>query len=268
MDFKLNRFFYLMRWTLARSKKSMVVIAASFTGVLLFLMGMAVTGAENLKDYHVILERICGMGMYMFFLFLIVSPSFLMANYKRRQGTLAYLSIPASSFEKYLSRFLLVTVIWGCCLIVGYLIFDLLQFIIASIAIGHEAELSTFSYLLNSKVPFFNIDGTDSLKTLLFVWLLLIWFQSIYALGGTFLRRFQWIFVSVILLVALIIFLSWATGTGARSVATWLWEHKDQLPLYRIILCSVIALFIIVNYRLSYRFFKRTQVIQNKWFNV
>lgn len=268
MDFKFNRFFSLMRWTLARSKKSMIVIAASFTGVMLFLTGMAVTGAESIKDYHVILERMCGLAMCMFFIFLIVSPSFLMTNYKRRQGALAYLSLPASSFEKYLSRFVLITVIWGCCLIVGYLIFDLLQYIIASIVIGREAEMSTFSYLLNSKVAFFNIDGTNSLKSLLFVWLLLIWFQSIYALGGTFLRRFQWIFVSVILLVGLIVFLSWATGSGARSVALWLMDHKDQLPLYRTILCVVIALFIILNYRLSYRFFKRTQVIQNKWFNV
>ncbi|MBR5687516.1 MAG: hypothetical protein IKX36_06115 [Prevotella sp.] len=257
-----------MRWTLARSKKSMVVIAASFTGVLLFLMGMAITGAENFKDYHVILERMSGLAMGMFIIFLIVSPSFLMANYKRRQGALAYLTLPASSFEKYLSRFLLVTVVWGCCLIVGFLVFDLVQYVIASIVIGREAELGTFSYILNTKVAFFNINGSTSFMHMLFLWLLLLWFQSIYAFGGTFLRKFQWIFVSVILLFGLIVFLSWATGTGARSVATWLMEHKDQLPLYRIILCVVMALFVILNFRLSFRFFKRTQVIQNKWFNV
>ena len=263
----MKSFVNLYRWVLARSKKSCLVIAASFTGLLLFLMGLMVVGAKDVHGYQVCLEQISGAAIGLFFVFLVVSPSFIMANYRRKQGALAFLSLPASSLQKYIVRFLLVTVVWAAALFAGFLVFDLLQYVIARIVVGSDAQTATFAYVFSS-VKMTNIDGPASFWGAATFWLFMLWFQSLYALGGTFFRRFQWIVVSVILLTGLIVFLSWSTGSGARTVALWLQEHADHIENVYASVCGVLALFVCINYWLSFRFFRRTQLIQNKWFNV
>lgn len=263
----MKRFYHLLKWTLSRGKKNMLVIGASFTGLLLFFMGMAVIGLQDVAQYQHLVYKMTTMAIGFFVVFLIISPSFLMANYRKRQGALAYLALPASSVEKYVSRFLLVTVVWGCALIVGFLCFDLIQYLIARTVVGEHAQMGTFSYLFHSAAPAGKQAHVPFLASLA-LWLLLFWFQSLYALGGTFFRRFQWIVVSVILVTALVITFSWFSGGGAYSLVDWLMQQSIQPKSFLTAVCIVLAVLILFNYWLSYRLFRRTQLIQNHWINI
>lgn len=263
---KMKRFYHLLRWTLARSKKSMWVIGASFTGFLLFLMGMVVIGIKDVADYQHVVRQMTNLAIAIFILFLLISPSFLMANYRKRQGALAFLALPASSAEKYVVRFLLVTVFWGVALCAGFLCFDLIQYLIAHLTVGGQAQMGTFAYLLSGSdtTP---IQAQGPFAATLAAWLLFFWFQSLYALGGTFFRRFQWIVVSVILVTVFIFVFSWLSGGGIRSFMQWIMGNNIHPEGFFTVVSVVLALLIMLNYWLSYRLFRRTQLIQNRWVN-
>ena len=94
--------------------------------------------------------------------------------------------------------------------------------------------------------------------------LFFLWLQSLYALGGTFFRRFQWLIVTLLLFIMMFVVSYWVKVKVEGLNIRWLLDLKNNLAYVNIAL----AILTVFNYWLSFRFFKRTQVINNRFVNI
>jgi hypothetical protein len=96
-----------------------------------------------------------------------------------------------------------------------------------------------------------------SMRELVTMAVVLVWFNSFYALGGTFFRshKYAWVFVTLIF-IALSMLLVWIFPKNNGM------ELGDESPLHTVIVVDTIyTAWAMLNYWLAYRCFCRSQVI-------
>lgn len=104
-----------------------------------------------------------------------LSASFTMEKMKSKTGRLSMLMIPATSFEKYFSRWLLSTVIFFAVFLIAFLLADYTRVLIYSLAYPELEKISAF--------PLFGGEESDS--TIKVIVAFIIFAQSCFVLGST-----------------------------------------------------------------------------------
>ena len=272
-NFNIQRLGRLMQYTVVSDRSVFVKLITIWTVVffLLFLltlnvMKMNVNGFAGAYDASLI--NALGAASSVFIGFLMFEPCFIFSNLKRKQPRLNFFMLPATNLEKYIARFLTVVLLWTLCCIIGFVVADLLQWLL-SFLIHPEATGLVMSQISGLK-PFglFSISesgsGNMSVPCLIvFIVLLILLFHSFCLLGGTFFRRHSWMLTVVLFIVLNIILVATASNMLAKI---------NMQPLNPNVLLSILSaicvLFIMFNYWASYTIFRRMQIINNKWINL
>jgi hypothetical protein len=263
-NFNIQRFGKLTKWFVINTK-SMYIQFTAITAFILFIFCL-------LEFRHVYSPEFFRMKidstndfMACFYISAMVfMPSFMFSGMKTHQTRINYFMLPGTNLEKFVSRYLSFIIGYTLCFIVAFFVADLLQWLFCFMI--HPEQTHFFLFPFSEFKVDMNVQGVNYNSIGLFLVALTFWSHSMYLLGGTIFRRNHWIFTTMFLLVL-------------SSLITWLLSFFDgfhnvmQLSQKGIDTffyggSAVLAILFFFNYWLSFRTFKHTQVICNKWINL
>lgn len=272
-NFDIKRFARVAQWTWRMNFKGVLSFAAGLSigylgpyigWIYPYLKGMPADGESRL------IERIA-FCVVIYLIVVIISGTWIFANMQTKAQRTTVKLLPATDLEKFLVNFLAVTLGAAVMAIVAFCIADIVRIVVCLIfGIDHVAiglpyfiqMIFTDTDFAGSSVNAGRIFPTAVNFTAL-GWCL--WAQSLYVLGGTVLRRYQFVITSavhVLLFIAFAVVVSYGSGNVETTVM-----DEGLTPVFYAI-GTVLAAIAVLNWWLSYRIFKRMQVINNKWINL
>jgi hypothetical protein len=237
-------------------------------------------GEELVKEYFQTLEPSALFGI-MFFLFaLLFGASYLFMNMKDTRKRSAYLLWPVSNMEKYviglIDSILLMAVIAFC----SYVLADTLR-VLVDAATGRVVVWGLPLFKKIFLTPFTTAEKWEIGFSVL-TWG--FYFHSLYIVGATLFRRYQFLMTSIVIAAITILLVIVGIQAGLDHVDIHFMEYTyDEVKMgettYRVahlsgftpsfyIVHCIGWLIIAFHYWASFKFFCRMQVINNKWLNI
>ena len=279
-NFDMKRFGQVLKLDFAEGRKAMMWGALCMLLLYLFFFWFAhEIGYHNSRfDYindpdEALLMRITticeavgifsAMAMYVFFL---ITASTLYRAEQKKQQRIAWLMLPATNLEKFLSRWVY--------LLVFSLVGGLLPFFVADLI--HMAYLGmTDCPVLAATNNFFNtfphtriVEGEytgDNPFSVTMQYSFLIALHSFFLLGGVFFKKFHFIATAAIFVLTMIGIATMANMFGYRNTPI---TTESALAIRYTIWIAVHICFTALFTWLAYRLFCRWQVVTHKFANV
>lgn len=289
-SFNLISFAQTLRWLIAVNYRTMLLwttgIALITFVVELFLLKDASNPGKLISNTF----EISSMFMTIAFAFLAsYVTSFI--NEKRRR--MAFLALPATNSEKYLSLITYTSVIWPCAIFLALVAGDSLRMLFCWIKHFYDAPMPDYGgdcWYTSTLTQFFWLDDyrpirpserfDDWFVTMQYILFLsfISWTHSFYTLGGTVIRKYSFVIVTVLFISCLMIFAKIEREYGFDFFETefvsdpgpWPTGHiaSKEIGVVPYILSVLFPLLTVFNYWASYRTFKGFQVINHKWINL
>ena len=254
VQFNLNRFRKLVRWSLTMDRRWFVKNTLSWLVVftLIFLFFTCVTRFDGQPASLASYGACASMVLFTTVAILVLGPTMMFNSMRGKHDDQRLMMLPASNLEKYLMRYsywlLLLPSFVG-----SFVVADLLQYLVNWL-LGHEGRMLVMQYMGS---PQLNIGAVPRPVGVCIV-LTSVWIHSCYAIGATFFRshKYSWIMTSATLIVlGVILAVLLPHDEIARSISS-----DTAINLVRV--WDVIYIFLIaLNFWLSYKFFCRQQVI-------
>ena len=273
-SFSFNRFGKALRWVWSMNFRSLMMWTTGFSLVIFF--------AEMMIWYlntGMTTENIVGIILLFITIFFMIgvgasiSSMFLEVNKKPRRE--AFLMLPASNLEKYLSVVLYFTVAWTVCIFLSIVVGDTLRMVFRSLVSGDE-WVSCIPRFVDSFMPSFLYrsiyDYTLSYKVMQVVVLtaMMFWIHSFYTLGATLLRKYTFVLTSLTFIFIIALFGD-VVNNSRIELFTAVWEGdryvSQGVGTLAYVLAVVLPLLAAINYWASFHIFKGFQLITNKWTN-
>lgn len=275
-NFNTKRFIQTLKWSAQATKKEIATIAGCMFFIYLVPFIISVIGTQGDSDIVVdsSIENATMACTFFFGVYTMISGCWIMNNMKTKEQRITFKMLPASDLEKFIVRVLYITVVWMLIGVVAFCLADLCRILICFIS-GSHGTYSTIPDVLNM---WFGPANTHSMRMtswglnfiagVLAINAWVFWAHSFYVLGGAFFRRRQFILTSCAhfaLGILTLIIISYI------PVGNIILSAEDGVKFVNTIAYAYTAVAIIVgllNWWLTYRLFKRSQVINNKWINL
>ena len=279
-QFNMTRFGRVLKLDFFEGRKAMMWGALCMLLLYLFFFWFAhnigvhdsrfdynITPAEALQlRMNTICEAVGVFSAIAMFIFFLISASTLYRGEQKKQQRIAWLMLPASNLEKFLSRWIYLLVLS----IVG----GFLSFFVADLI--HMAYLTMTDYPVQSAADdFFKLfphtrtfpSGEytgDSPLSVTSQYIAFIVIHAFFLLGGVFFRKFHFIATSAVLVIAFASVVATVNMLGYRDTPVAHDEVTKQIIFWIIANSGLIALFT----WLAYWLFCRWQVVTHKFANV
>ena len=272
-SFEWNRFHKMLLWTFENTKGNLlrmgIIMTIAFFLCEEFVLSMVTFSTGNGSENDLAIAMALSVSGFMVgFTCLYFGASTMFANTRHKKQAISFLMHPASNLEKYLSRWTYVTISWPVVLIVSFFAADYFR-VLFNMLMGWDATTSFISMWCDDSVfgggnlmKFISYMSPSRIMAGIILMLTIMWTHSFYILGSAFFRRHPFILTSLVLM-AIQICLAVA-GHGIDN-------YDIDVSLTIIDRCTIIAMelaLIALNYWASYKLFKRTNVINNKWINI
>ena len=261
IQFSFNRFEKLARWSLVNDRsyyvRTFLQMVTVLTLVFLFftLEGNGTTIHDE-KGYTTDHYMPCFfVSLYVFIITVIIGPSLMFYSMKGKHDRQTLLMLPASNLEKYLMRYstwiLLVPIVF-----LAFFAADLLQYLVNVIG-GNEQVMFVTTKMMEKFGDMGKNLSREPSNLMIFIYVLMFWLHSVYALGATFFRshKYSAIFTTVAIIVIGMLFV-WISK-----------DIEDDTPHTFKYMAIIYGVWALVNFWLSYRLFCRTQV-KGKFVNI
>lgn len=266
-SFNMKRFGLLMRWSLTMNARKMAALAAGCMFAMLAIM-VATTQININMSYIDDMEYQTGnlraavvtCRAVLIILFCAYS-SWILGNMRSKQERTMYMMLPVSDFERFLARYVSVTFGTVVCGLAAFCAADVLRIVI-SLFTGRSPLVSAVPMMFEQLGEIFTTNDMDGI---VFSLLWLLWLHTCYLLGGVLFRSRQFILTSASLLALGIAFV-WLLESGVGWMDNLSGSFDKDTAA--VVFCSVPAVLSAFNYWLSFRLYRRMQVINNKWLNV
>ena len=263
IQFNLKRFGKLACWTLTNDKRYFIksflqMFVALILIFLFFTMVVKVNGGHlnAYKSCTIAVMAILGVDI-------ILGPALMFYSMEGKHDMQTLMMLPASNFEKYLVRYAHWLVLLPCYLVAIFGA-DLIQYII-HLVVGHDYARFVTSVLINDMIGETIMTSAELTRPrfILSIIVLVIWFQSLYAVGATLFRsrKFNWVITTVVIILIGTLFCM----IGDKFEAIQLNNYSTMMDYA--IGFGFYLVWAMINYWLSYRCFCRTLVIA-KWVNI
>lgn len=275
-NFDINRFCKTFRWYLGVSSRSLIMwtcgyVVAVFLGELMFFSSSSDGGQEQ------ILRIIEDFGIIFIMIGLAVGFSTLFSDFNKKPKREAFLMLPASNLEKFLSVVVYATVVWTLSVFISFALGDTLRMLYRGLLYGEEyvsvvpMMFETLSFNSNSFAQErFWFDVMYLIVTLG----VLMWIHSTYILGGTLFRKYSFVVTSAFIIICVITciklthYFNYTMFSVFRDYNTNPVTVKSYVIGEMSYVCAVVLpLLSVFNYWASFHIFKGFQLITNKWFN-
>ena len=258
IQFNLCRFGKVAKWSLQGDKRYYVKTFLQFLVVVLlvfvFFTMIAKMGGGPRMGY-----RSCAVAEFAVVIVnIVLGPALMFYSMEGKHDMQTLLMLPASNFEKYLARYFNWIIVVAVS-IVACLVADGLQYLL-HLLFGHDYGRFVTAVLFDMFASAANNVHTSEAtrpRFILSMIVLVIWFQSLYAVGATLFRsrKFNWVITTVVLILIGMLFVK----IGDKFEAVQLNDHSAMLDYITGV--GFYLVWAMINYWLSFRFFCRTQVI-------
>ena len=253
IQFNIQRFGKLARWSLVNDKKYFIKSFLQVFAILTFLF-LFFTWVMNRESVHNSINayQTCSIAVIILFgTTFVLGSSFMFYSMEGKHDMQNLMMLPASNFEKYLMRYASWILLLPLYL-VALLGADALQYVV-NLMVGHEYVTFVTSTLVDSISQMSQQLERDShlcAVVLNSVLPIAVLFHSLYALGATFFRtrKFNWVLTTLVIILLSIIPNTQVSPAEATTT--------DLLITDLVALCWTI-----LNFWLSYKLFCRQQVI-------
>ena len=272
-NFDIRRFAKTARWQCGMSLKSVLSFAAGMSfGYLFPMFGWLwpyLKGAEAMGEGRLL--RSVELCTVVYMIVIVIAGTWIFADMKTKEQRIKVKMLPATDLEKYIVRWLGVTLGTMVVGMVSYCVADTLRILTCLVA-GVDymgCTIPDFLRLLFTDTEIgFTTASTVPAKAhgvyfLATGWL--IWAQSLYVLGGTLLRRYLFAITSVVHILLFVAVAAVISGASV-NVETSVIDSSNNAAFYAV--GTLLMAVAVANWCLSYRVFKRMQVVNNKWINL
>ena len=302
-SFDIKRFGKTLRWVVSVNFRKMLLwftgsVLAVFLGEILF---------QEMNSYNSNPESmLSNFSQFLVMILVIVSLimiSSVVSSINEKRKREAFLMLPASNSEKYISLVVYSTVICIACAFLAIVLGDSLR-MLAYWATDYRGPLypdgsqyyssfdevtgeqvlwwsSSLPKMLHELTPEIVNRGYENYPTdlvviqLLFIYGGILWIHSLYTLGGTLLRKYSFVGTSIfmMLLVTLVVRLIVVSNNLTLFHTQWNWDSGTPvLESYEIgiagwVIAIAFPILSVLNYWASFHIFKAFQLITNKWLN-
>lgn len=202
-----------------------------------------------------------------FILFMVFMPGSVFDNMKTKQKRTAFLMLPASAAEKFVVRWLWVTVVMAAVFLASMICADVLRWL-CCLTVGPDVHGSVTLYVVSELPHFFAevFDGNTrgypgiacNVSRLLFI-------QSLFVLGGTFFHKNAMLCTAAVIMVLWIgsAYAGTPIGSCRNLAAAACGDDRTADMVMTAVMLGLTALC----YALAYRLFRRMEVINNMRIN-
>lgn len=273
-NFDMNRFGRTLRWSALMTRKEALTNLASMTFAFAVLAVVQVMSSRNVPDIVVEnnLHNFTSFALFVFLIICSIGGCWIFSNMKTKEQRITFKMLPATDLEKFVVRALYATVVWWLMAFVAFCLADLFRMLVSLIAgvsiTGSAVPLFLSMIFANTNVSINSLNTNDvAFATAIFVmahaWA--FWVHSLYILGGTLFRRRQFVLTtlahSIIGLVFTPMLIHFVDSSDSLAL-------RDSLVAIVWTAAAVFAVWGLLDWWLSYRIFRRMQVINNKWLNI
>ncbi len=251
VQFNLNRFAKLARWSLTNDKKYHVksflqtFVILTLTFLFCSVATIKVNGTNG--NYYA-----CVIAVIVTFLVtFVLGSSFIFYSMEGKHDMQSLLMLPASNFEKYLMRYSSWIILLPLYL-VAFVGADLVQYVFNWL-IGRQEVMLVMTALVEVVSDIWHKMPAELHAPFVVSMIFAIaWLHSCYALGATFFRSKKYNWVATTIVIILIALVQLAICPDSKEVI-------NRMPTVMEVLIAVV--WILVNFWLSFRLFCRQQVI-------
>lgn len=273
-NFDMNRFGRTLRWSALMTRKEALTNLASMTFAFAVLAVVQVMSSRNVPD--IVAEHnfqsFTSFALFVFLIICFIGGCWIFSNMKTKEQRITFKMLPATDLEKFVVRALYATVVWWLMAFVAFCLADLFRMLVslvAGVSIKGSAVPLFFSMIsANTDVNINTLNSGDvafaaAIYTMANAWA--FWAHSLYILGGTLFRRRQFVLTtlahSIIGLVFTPMLIHFVDSSDSLAL-------RDSLVAIVWTAAAVFAVWGLLDWWLSYRIFRRMQVINNKWLNI
>lgn len=281
-SFNIKRFGQTLRWVIAVNYRTMLLWT---TGIALIFF---VVELYILKMSHIpldLMQSSFAFGIFVMMIAFAFLASYVTSFISEKRRRTAFLALPATNSEKFLSLITYTSVIFLCAVFLALVAGDSLRMLFCWIRYHSDTApddsykwytsvLTMFKY--NFTIPNYARYETwfVAMKCILAV-SFISWTHSLYTLGGTVLRKYSFVIVTALFISCFVIFVEinhkynfdWFEKEWIEK-AGFYYAYSKEIGVVPYILSVLLPLLTVFNYWASYRTFKGFQVINHKWINL
>ena len=284
-SFNIKRFGQTLHWVIAVNYRTMLLWT---TGIALITFVVELFFLKEASSPRALISNSFGISsMFMMIAFAFLA-SYVTSFISEKRRRTAFLALPATNAEKYLSLITYTSVIFLCAVFLALVAGDSLRMLFCWIKYHSDTTpdeyYKWYSSVLTKFKYYFTIPSNARYETwfvtmqyILFL-SFISWTHSLYTLGGTVIRKCPFVIVTALFISCLMIFAKIKREYGFDFFETEFVRDPGSLPIRHIvskeigvvpyILSVLLPLLTVFNYWASYRTFKGFQVINHKWINL
>ena len=230
----------------------------------------------NMTNFNEFSDIVSGTFFSVLFFGGSFTASYVLETMNTQQKRISFLMLPATSFEKFLARFLYVTLGFVVLSTIALLLAEITRFLLLPLFnLPDTFKQSTLPGVWQTimNVRTFNFNGSGIMESVV-GWLFLIWIHSFFLLGGCrWYKNAFWKTLGLIILVnfffifVLVNLVELLDEGVMEEILLWCEANFSWVTVTGILSFAIVmfVLLILLNWWLSYRCFTRSQVIKPKF---
>ena len=261
----MTRFGRVLKLDFAEGRKAMIWGAVCMLLLYLFFfwfawnIGMHVSAVNDWDTYvKGLCQAVAGFSMMAMYIYFLITASTLYRGEQKKQQRIAWLMLPATNLEKFLSRWIYMLAFMLVGGVLPIILADGIHMAWLEAA-GHPVH--SMAKALVQNLPHAN--KYNPLIEIVEVYIVFVAFHSFYLLGGLFFKKFHFIATSVVFAIVFSALVWTVNSFGYRDTPA----QSDPTMAY-ILWGGFFASITIVCTWLAYRLFCRYQVVTHKFANI
>ena len=290
-SFSFNRFGKTLRWVMAVNFRTLLMWTIGSV-VAVFVGELMTAEIRNLSAYQMV--YLYGMmGSALFILVSLIMASTIVSSVNEKRKRQAFLMMPSTNLEKFLSLLVYTSVICVACVLLAFVLGDCLRmawFKMQSYFVEYQVQVSVsdpaetyhgwssaLPKLIENLTP--NVLDPDSYRRTWFynamnvfvIFAIAVWNLSLMTICGTLLRKYAFVVASLIIILCSIL-LSWTIHHFGLFLF-WgdVWKdgvhYESEVGALAYVLAVLLPALAVFNYWASFHIFKHFELITNKWTN-
>ena len=290
-SFSFNRFGKMLRWVMAVNFRTLLMwtigsVVAVFVGELMSAEIGRYSADEMVRLYGT-------MGCALFILVSLIMASTIVSSVNEKRKRQAFLMMPSTNLEKFLSLLVYTSVICVACVLLAFVLGDCLRmawFKMQSYFVEYQVQVSVsdpvetyhgwssaLPKLIENLTP--NVLDPDSYRrswfynamNIFLIFAIAVWNLSLMTICGTLLRKYAFVVASLIIILCSIL-LSWTIHHFGLFLF-WgdVWKdgvhYESEVGALAYVLAVLLPALAVFNYWASFHIFKHFELITNKWTN-
>ena len=290
-SFSFNRFGKTLRWVMAVNFRTLLMwtigsVVAVFVGELM-TAEIGKYSAWQMVYYYGM------MGSALFILVSLIMASTIVSSVNEKRKRQAFLMMPSTNLEKFLSLLVYTSVICVACVLLAFVLGDCLRmawFKMQSYFVEYQVQVSVsdpaetyhgwssaLPKLIENLTP--NVLDPESDRYTWFynamnvfvIFAIAVWNLSLMTICGTLLRKYAFVVASLIIILCSVL-LSWTIHHfGLFFFWGDMWKdgihYESEVGALAYVLAVLLPALAVFNYWASFHIFKHFDLISNKWTN-